>query len=340
VKLKTLATGFAVALGSLVVAVGLAEIGLRFTKPGQLVIDRMVPAVGRVRVPSQRGLEFGNEKENEWVRLTINSRGLRGEEIPTAKPKGERWVLCVGDSFVFGGGLPDESTFPVQAERAWEGSTPAVRFLNAGGNGYDTRQSAAYAERFAASLEPDVIVLGWNWNDPVSIDFDLQLDLPPVWLRKFAIYKFWKYQSNPRQWQKPTPEKTQEYRDRVLACSIGPDAPRRWELVKRAVHRLAGTSKTIGAKLFVLVMPELTWKESPEFPALKTLTNYLDSLGIPWVDAQPQFHEGFKKGEHLTQNLDPFHPSAEGQALMATILTRALQERNLIPPAPERPPKR
>ena len=91
--------------------------------------------------------------------------------------------------------------------------------------------------------------------------------------------------------------------------------------------RLVAASKRMRSRFFVLVMPEPTWKEGPKFPALESLTKFLDSLGIPWADCQPQFYEGFQKGVHLLQNLDAFHPSAEGQALMARILLQALRER-------------
>ena len=76
---------------------------LGLTKPGQVLIDRIDPSLGRIRLPGQRGYEFGNDHPHEWVRLTVNSKGLRGEEIPDEKAPGEIRVLCVGDSVVFGG---------------------------------------------------------------------------------------------------------------------------------------------------------------------------------------------------------------------------------------------
>lgn len=329
-KSTRILAGLAVSLLAFVGAVAAVETALRFTNPGQLVIDRFVPEIGRVRVPSQRGLEFGNERPEEWVRLTINAHGLRGEEFPLAKEPGEVRVLCMGDSFVFGGGLPDESTFPAIAETLYPPPPPKVRFLNAGGNGYDTRQSAAYAEQYAGRLSPDVLVLGFNWNDLVSIDFDLNFQLPPEWLRRFAIYKFWRYQSNPRQWQAPTPQKFQEYRDRVLECATGPTSARRWELVHRAIARLESVARGLDAPLLVLVMPELTWKETQQFPALRSLTDFLDARAIPWVDVQARFYSGFQRGEHLTQSLDPFHPSAEGQRIMAETVASELDRRGFV----------
>ena len=306
---------------------------LGLTKPGQVLIDRIDPSLGRIRLPGQRGYEFGNDHPHEWVRLTVNSKGLRGEEIPDEKAPGEIRVLCVGDSVVFGGGLGDDDTFPAQAQTLCGSPPSAVRFLNAGANGYDTRQSATYVEKFAQPLAPDVVVLGWNWNDPVSIEFDLQMDLPPEWLRKFAMYKVWAYHTSAH-WQEKRPSEIQEYHDKVVACSMNDDAPTRWKLVRRALRRLSDATKSLHAKLLVLIMPELTWREGPRFPALDQLTESLDSMDIPWVDCQPEFYAAFQKRERVTENLDPFHPNAEGQAMMARILLRALWEKKWIPQKP------
>lgn len=330
-NLRKIVAGLGVALGSLLLALVATEVALRFTYPGQLVIDRFVPRVGRMRVPSQRGYQFGNERENEWVRLTVNARGLRGEEIPEEKAPGEVRVLCVGDSFVFGGGLADADTFPAQAQRLAGLPPEKLRFMNGGGNGYDTREAASFLEVYAPPLLPDVVVLGWNWNDLVSIDWQGTFALEPEWLRSFAIHKFWKYHHNPKEWKPTTPERFAQYRNDVLGCATGPDAPRRWGLARDAMQRLVGASKQMRAKTFVLVMPELTWKESPQFPALARLTSILESYGVPWVDAQPQFYKAFREGVHVVQNLDPFHPSAEGQGIQARVLLEALRKLGWIP---------
>ena len=52
--LKKLFLGLGISLGSLVLATIALEVALRFTKPGQIVIDRIVPRIGRGRVPNQR----------------------------------------------------------------------------------------------------------------------------------------------------------------------------------------------------------------------------------------------------------------------------------------------
>ena len=100
-----------------VALVALVEFGLRLTGPGQLIIDRLVPGIGRTRAPNQSGTVTGNGAYGEFVHVTINALGLRGREVPAEKAPGEVRVLCLGDSVVFGGALNDEDTFPAIAER-------------------------------------------------------------------------------------------------------------------------------------------------------------------------------------------------------------------------------
>jgi len=333
--LKKLFLGLGISLTSLVLATVILEFSLRFTNPGQLVIFRTVPRVGTGRAPNQKGVFYGNDFEGEWVAMTINAKGLRGDEIPDVKAHDELRVLALGDSFVFGGGLADENTFPAICQRTCGYPATRVRFINAGGNGYDTREAASFLELNGVLLQPDVVVLGWNWNDLVSILGPVSnFPMAPEWIRRFAIYKFWQYHKSPREWKKTSDEDFQKYHNDVIYASSGSDSPQRWEAAQAALMRLIRACKKMRAKFFVLVMPELTWMESPKFPGLDKLTSFLNSLGIPWTDCQPQFYEAFQKSLHVTQTLDSFHPSAEGQALMARILLQALWERNWIPRKP------
>jgi lysophospholipase L1-like esterase len=76
-------------------------------------------------------------------------------------------VLCIGDSFTFGGGVETAQAWPQQLqglvgppERSGE------RILNGGANGWATGWQRIYLEQRALDqLHPDVVVLGWNWND-------------------------------------------------------------------------------------------------------------------------------------------------------------------------------
>lgn len=158
-----------------------AEVAASFTRAGNAAIYVADPDLHLVRKPDQHGWTSGN---GIWNRCHINRHGLRGDDLPEPRPAGERWVLCLGDSFTFGGGLDDHEAWPQQLQGllgAPEAS--GVRVLNGGALGWDTRWQRRYLEtRGLRDLRPDVVVLGWNWND---LNVDPKLDTGEQYVRTF-----------------------------------------------------------------------------------------------------------------------------------------------------------
>ncbi len=100
-------------------------------------------------------------------RVEVNSLGLRGPEL-SAKAAGERRILALGDSLIYGQGVADDQTVPAYLEKLLQdrGDAPgSVRVINAGHRAYDTRQELGLLEELGATLEPDTVVLFWFWND-------------------------------------------------------------------------------------------------------------------------------------------------------------------------------
>ena len=318
-------------LASLAIAVVFAEALCSLSPFARSAIFVVDPDVGVVRAPSQRGLVPSGEEDGRWTSLTINALGLRGDEVPMPKPAGETRVLCLGDSFVFGGGLGDDETLTASAQRLCGRGVDHARFINAGGNGHDTRTTALALKRLAPLVDPDVVVIGWNWNDVVSLKepFRLGADLrlAPAWVRRTALYKT----THAERWPRVDAEGAARHRDEVLAVART-DAP--YAAACAAFESIATVCRNQKCCLLVLAMPELTWTESGAFPSLPKLAAVLDRLRIAWVDGQPAHFAALRRGEKLTQALDPCHPSAAGTREMARVLLRALWERGWIPEAP------
>lgn len=154
------------ALISVVVFLLLAELVTSFTKEGNAVDFVRDPDLILARRPNAAGWSWmvGTAR---WVPVRINSRRMRDAELPAVRDPGERRILCVGDSFTYGGGLAQEETFPVRMqERFGPVAQSRVRVLNGGANGWTTRFQRIFVEKFADELQRgDVVVLGWNWND-------------------------------------------------------------------------------------------------------------------------------------------------------------------------------
>jgi len=100
-------------------------------------------------------------------RVRVNALGLRGPEV-APKADGERRVLALGDSLIYGQGVADDQTVPAHleallAEPAGAGASWSV--VNAGHRAYDTHQELRLLGDLLPTVEPDVVVLFWFWND-------------------------------------------------------------------------------------------------------------------------------------------------------------------------------
>lgn len=120
-----------------------------------------------VRANPFRGWEMvPGEHYTYQHRVRVNSLGLRGPELG-AKAVGERRVLFLGDSLTYGQGVADDETVPVELERALSARAPGGLWtvVNGGNRAYGTAQELGLLEELGARIRPDVVVLGWYWND-------------------------------------------------------------------------------------------------------------------------------------------------------------------------------
>lgn len=163
------------ALVSLVLAGGAAELGLRLAGYGALHDVYSKPelfwrhdallgwslepgARGRYRGPQPFPVEFDSAIE-------INSLGLRGPELAPRPPEGLRVVL-LGDSFVAGFEVEQAETFaallePLLTHRLGR----PVAVINAAVRGYGTDQSLLWYRERGRALAPDLVVAVFSAND-------------------------------------------------------------------------------------------------------------------------------------------------------------------------------
>ena len=110
----------------------------------------------------------------------INSAGIRErEELTEPKPAGQRRVVCVGDSFTFGWGIPEEQNWVRMLEAELRSTGGDVRTVNCGAAG--TVCIDEYVEglqRRFARFEPDAVVLTICLNDLIGSDGLLVLGPP------------------------------------------------------------------------------------------------------------------------------------------------------------------
>ncbi len=104
---------------------------------------------------------------NLGVEVVHNSQGLRSPEIPFDPPPGTSRVLLLGDSTIYGHGVPAGATLrdvlEAELKQRLPGST--VEVINGGVPGYSSLQSLNQLRRLTGRYHPDVVVIANLWSD-------------------------------------------------------------------------------------------------------------------------------------------------------------------------------
>ncbi len=162
----------ALTLGSCALALGLAELGVRWLYPEYGFPVREVrlftefdPLLGWRKTPGLSGLHVQPEYT---VRERINAQGLRGPEVAYAREPGVSRVLALGDSFVEGYTVElDQSVTEVLRRELGRALERQVEVVNGGTGGYSTDQELLFFETEGLRYAPDLTLLFFHPNDLV-----------------------------------------------------------------------------------------------------------------------------------------------------------------------------
>jgi hypothetical protein len=157
-----LATLFASLLGVLLVAkIGLRIAGIAY--PGFIVADEVL---GWSLRPGAAGWWRGESRAD----VAVNRWGMRGPDLPLAKPAGTFRIAVLGDSFTEAHDIAADRTFCAVLEReltarhAFGGKR--VEVLNFGVIGYGTAQELLMLQHRAWQTDPDLVLLAFfSGND-------------------------------------------------------------------------------------------------------------------------------------------------------------------------------
>jgi len=105
--------------------------------------------------------------EQGRVLVRINQFGIRERDsIAVPKPAGQRRIVCVGDSFTFGWGVPEERGWVRLLEQALRADDDDVRTVNCGAAGALLIDEYWWALRHRfAQFEPDAVIVTICLND-------------------------------------------------------------------------------------------------------------------------------------------------------------------------------
>jgi len=280
--------------------------------------------------------------------VSVNRFGLRGQDVAATRAPGERRLLVLGDSVVFGASVADEETFPVKLQEAlmarngWRGAV-----LNGGVPGYNVAAEAAFLESIGWDLDPDGIVLGVSLNDfgetPRLNAFGVMTQRAragsPGWLERHSEFYLlmrwlWDYGRGRHWFQAMSAVPASERAEKFAALNgiveklqrgfyDSPPAPR-WRRVGRALAAVRDQTRAHDVPFTVVLFPEKFQFGEPAYREPQRLWLELcDELDISCFDLWPAFERALRVDQDLF--FDAQHPNAAGLAVAASAVADHLR---------------
>ncbi len=273
------------------------------------------------------------------VPVRINSLGIRGPEPAVPKPAELRRVVAVGDSSVYGFGVPEHARFvDVAIDRI---GGPGLEAWAAAVPGYSTLQLRNLLELRGHLLEPDLLVLACLWSDHATARMEdaALLDRYQRWaqgaggaLAASAITRLLRWELDVRRGSQATHRADYSPEDHYPHHGVTrvpvPD-------YRANLEALAALAAHHDADIAVLVLPhpdDLDGGGGPEDRYdghRRALRGLAEAHGAPLVDGPTVFADAATTNPNLDAEdlfLDNIHPSVRGHRLLGEALAQALAD--------------
>jgi hypothetical protein len=321
-----------------VLVVVLLEIGTRLLAP----VDRFeyIPntydrVCGIRQIPGARGFIVCPEYE---IALRISEQGLRDRVFTRPAPAGMRRILCLGDSFTNGFGVPVDSTFAKRLERALNSSTAATSWeaINAGVAATGTAHQLSWYTAEGYRYDAELVLLTFSPNDFVdnvisglwSLDPDSCLIAHPAprsrtlkilrWTRYLPGYATWFARShflNAVKQRFAQHHHARLERDHSDGDGAADAENLQLTLTRALLLRLAAVCRERGVRLFVQIVPPLAGSGTIERQTERLVT-LLGAEQISCIDLRERFVQEQARGT-LTNYLVDGHWTAAGHRIAA-----------------------
>lgn len=274
---------------------------------------------------------------DKWggVPIRINSKGLRGAEIPYEKSGETYRILYLGDSITFGFGIEkDKETYPYRVEAHLESDVGIeVETINAGVGGYSPWQELIYLKREGLRYSPDLVVLGFYLND-VTEKFSLPqfggtrgsyqlnhayssvIDRWLAWSGGWAALKrVSAHLTLGKNLQKGASDLESLHVERLLTEPDAPFIRKAWDITLGNMEKIIKTCRDNRIELLLVVFPDTIQVEAPDLgeEPQEILAEFAEVHSLPCLDLLPELRSAVEAGETL-ENLyrDSNHPTAAG----------------------------
>ena len=323
--------------------------------------DRSTPAFqadagyGFAPIPGASGLHVSAEYD---TRFTHGARGFRSSDAAVDEPGSRQRLLVLGDSQTYGLGVSNGATF---CDRIVESQRSSIALVNAGCNGYGTRNSLAVLHHFGAQWRPDRVWLVFFWND---LEDDWTRATPEF--SRSAEGQLIRSDPPPADWnplarlaQPPDPNRDRSFESklaRFLKEATRPWRYRRfgsksrdiaspedldaaWEVQRELLGALRDRAAELGAELTILALPNQTQIDADaviqsirplNYNVQDRLFEVCEELGLEALDLRPALREARAADSAPLFYYADRHLTARGHAVVA----QALEQKLLAPETP------
>lgn len=274
------------------------------------------------------GLDVDISMRDQDFHVTSNSLGLRGPEVPFAKPANGWRAWCLGDSITYGYGVDDGQTYESRLQGLLQAEHPdrQVEVINGGCPGWSSFQAIQLTESVGDRFRPDLYILAFVYADPAFEDVSdaARVDANPLvrWtklgLNRSELYMYLRQRvmrrTNPKGL---TPE------DYMLATPRIPE-----EDYRKNLAWFTDRAKRTGGHVLFLNLAKRDPDPHEGYAAYRQIAREaMESTGNAWLDVDALFRE-----QPSPQALfsDRIHPNADGFALMATAIARVIDEKGWL----------
>jgi hypothetical protein len=265
---------------------------------------------------------------------TVNEHGLRDPGRPFAKPAGTARIVVLGDSFMFGHGVADDSTCVRHLERALNarGGAP-VEVINASHIGYNTASQRALLDSLGLRYQPDLVLLSYVLNDPEEHYLTYPALLPGSLGRAMEWSAFY-YLTRAIAFRVLVATGRSPDYQTYLKAMFDPSLPS-WQRHREALRGIVADARAAGAPVVAAVWPFA--QRGHAFTPYVFAREHAMAVaavresGAEVVDLHPVFARD--RYQDFALSIADSHPNDRAQRLAAGAIAAFLTERGLAPGA-------
>lgn len=258
------------------------------------------------------------------VDVAINSKRLRDREIGYERTPGTQRILMLGDSITEGWGVRFDDIISKRLERLYAQSGTPTEVINAGVGNYNTVQEVQYFLTEGHKYNPDIVLLGFTYNDAEPVPVYRQ----PMRLERYCracVFIAGRLDTASRMVVGGRPAWADYY------LGLYRDGAAGWRDAQAALRRLAAFCAERNIRLVIASFPEIHDARSYRLGEVtQAVRQVAEREKVEFVDLLPAVAR--EEPERLWVTPQDVHPNAYAHGLYADFLFQAL--RKIGPKAP------